>query len=178
MKTSQYRARKARTWSYCQSTASHKNVETIFPKNPVVLVWQRVCASAEEFLRKGCHCQGKVREKRKFFKVREKSGEIFDIVKVSERSENSFFQFIVHKFSSRLWNAFSFGKDEKVVSMLQSKQRDQFDTLRVTYAIVVVSGFRCEWFLPNSFFLFPRKAEKGWNARERCRWPAKKLKRT
>ena len=113
MKTSQYRARKARTWSYCQSTASHKNVETIFPKNPVVLVWQRVCASAEEFLRKGCHCQGKVREKRKFFKVREKSGEIFDIVKVSERSENSFFQFIVHKFSSRLWNAFSFGKDEK-----------------------------------------------------------------
>ena len=100
MKTSQYRA--------CQSTASHINVETLFPKNPVVLVWQRVCASTEEFLRQGCHCQGKVREKRKFFKVREKSGnffkksgEIFDIVKVSEKSGNSFFRFIVDKFSSR-----------------------------------------------------------------------------
>ena len=60
-----------------------------------------------------------VREKRKFFKVREKSGnvlksqKIFDIVKVSEKSGYSVFRFIVHKFSSRLWNAFSFGKDEK-----------------------------------------------------------------
>ena len=49
----------------------------------------------------GCHGQGKVRKKRKFFKVREKSGKIFAIVKVSERSENSVFRFIVHKFSSR-----------------------------------------------------------------------------
>ena len=39
--------------------------------------------------------QGKVRE---FFK---KSGKIFDIVKVSEKSGNSVFQFIVHNFSSR-----------------------------------------------------------------------------
>ena len=51
--------------------------------------------------------QGKVRE---FFK---KSGKIFDILKVSEKSGNSVFRFIVRKFSSRFWNAFSFGKDEK-----------------------------------------------------------------
>ena len=37
----------------------------------------------------GCHGQGKVRGKRTFFKVREKSGKIFDIVKVSEKSGNS-----------------------------------------------------------------------------------------
>ena len=33
--------------------------------------------------------------------VREKSGKIFDIVKVSEKLGNSVFWFIVHKFSSR-----------------------------------------------------------------------------
>jgi len=43
--------------------------------------------------------------------------------------------------------------------MLQSKQSNQFDTLRLTHVVVVVSGFRCDCFLPNSFFLFPRKAE-------------------
>ena len=71
-------------------------------------------------LYQGCHCQGKVRGKRKSFKVREKSGnffkkkagKIFDIVKVSEKSGNSVFWFIIHKFSSRLWHAFSFGKNE------------------------------------------------------------------
>ena len=41
-------------------------------------------------------------------------------------------------------------------SMLQS---DQFDTLRLAHVVVVVSSFRCECFLPNSFFHFPRKAE-------------------
>ena len=50
---------------------------------------------------------------------------------------------------------------EKMKSMLQSKQSDQFDTLRLIHVVVVVSGFRCEWFLPNSFFLFAReKREK------------------
>ena len=44
-------------------------------------------------------------------------------------------------------------------SMLQSKQSDQFDTLRLTHVVVVLSGFRCECFLPNSLFLCPRKAE-------------------
>ena len=81
--------------------------------------------------RRGCHGQGKVRERRKVFKAREKSGKnenffevresqwilkksgkIFDIVKVSEKWGNSVIQFIVHKFSSRSWNTFSVGKDE------------------------------------------------------------------
>ena len=43
---------------------------------------------------------GKSQGKRKFFKVKEKSGKIFDIIKVSEKSGNSVFWFIVHKFSS------------------------------------------------------------------------------
>ena len=33
---------------------------------------------------------------------------------------------------------------EKIKSMLQSKQSDQFDTLCLTYVVVVVSGLRCE----------------------------------
>ena len=37
------------------------------------------------YLTQGCHCQGKVREKQKIFKVREKSGKILDIVKVGEK---------------------------------------------------------------------------------------------
>ena len=53
------------------------------------------------FQYQGCHGQGKVREKRTFFKVRKKSGEIFDIFKGSEKSGNSVFRFIVHKVSSR-----------------------------------------------------------------------------
>ena len=60
-------------------------------------------------LRQACHGQGKVREKRTFFqaqgKVREflkKAGKIFNMVKVSEKSGNSLFLPIVHKFSSRL----------------------------------------------------------------------------
>ena len=31
----------------------------------------------------------------------------------------------------------------------------------VTHAVVMVRGFRCECCLPNSFFLFPRKVERG-----------------
>ena len=51
----------------------------------------------------GCHSQGKLKifqgqgKVGEFFK---KSGKIFDIVKVSEKSGNSVFLFIVHKFSS------------------------------------------------------------------------------
>ena len=48
---------------------------------------------------------------------------------------------------------------EKMKSTLQSKQSNQFDALRLIHVVVVVSGFRCDCFLPNSFFLFPRKAE-------------------
>ena len=40
--------------------------------------------------------------------------------------------------------------------MLQS---DQFDTQCLTHVAVVVSGFRRECFLPNSFF-FPQKARE------------------
>ena len=42
----------------------------------------------------GCHDQ---RKTKKFLKFRE----IFDAIKVSEKSKNSVFRFIVHKFSSR-----------------------------------------------------------------------------
>ena len=43
---------------------------------------------------------------------------------------------------------------ETMNSMLQNKQSDQFDALHLTHVVVVVSGFRCECFVPNSFFLF------------------------
>jgi len=49
---------------------------------------------------------------------------------------------------------------EKTKSMLQSKQSDQFDTLRLTHVVVVVNGFRCECFLPNSFFSFCEKLKE------------------
>ena len=50
----------------------------------------------------------------KIFREFSKKGEkIFDIVRVSEKSGNSVFPFIVHKFSSIFWNAFSFGKYQK-----------------------------------------------------------------
>ena len=112
--------------------------------------------------KQGCHGQGKVRKKPKIFlgqgnvwEYFKKSGKIFDIVKVSEKSGNSVFRSIVHKCSSRFIS-------EQMKSMLQSKQSNQFDTLCLTHVVVVVIGFRCECFLPNSFFLFPRKAERGW----------------
>ena len=99
-----------------------------------------------------------------FFKVREKSGTFLKsqekslILSVSEKSGNSVFRFIVHKF--KILKCIFFRK-----SMLQSKQSDQFhathDTCRL---LVVVSGFRCEYFLALS-------AERG--RRENNRWPAK-----
>ena len=101
--------------------------------------------------------QGKVREFSK------KSEKIFDIVRVSEKSGNSVFPFIVHKFSSIFEMHFLL---ENTKSILQSKQSDQFDTLCLTHVVVLVSGFCCECFLPNSFFLFLRKAERGWKWRE------------
>ena len=45
--------------------------------------------------------------------------------------------------------------------MLESKQSDQFDTLRLTHVVVEDSGFPSECFLPNSFFLFLRIVERG-----------------
>ena len=81
--------------------------------------------------------------------------------------------FIVHKFSSRFWNVFSFRKAE---SVLQSKQSDHVVSLRLTLVVVVVSGFHCECFLPNSFLLFPQKSERGWKWREKYQWAAKEAK--
>ena len=49
---------------------------------------------------------------------------------------------------------------EKTKSMLQSKQNEQFDTPRLTHVVDVVSGFRCECFLSNTFFLFREKREE------------------
>ena len=95
--------------------------------------------------------------KNKFFKVREKSGKILDIIKVSERSGNYVFWFIVHKFSSSLWNAFSFRKDEKY-AVGQAKAINS--TLYAwPIVVVVVSGFSCECFLsiPSPSFREKRK---------------------
>ena len=87
----------------------------------------------KRFKKQGCHHQGKVR---KFFK---KSGKIFDIVKVSEKTGISVFRFIVHKLIQDFEMHFL---SEKTKRMLQSKQSDQFDTLRLTHVVVVAS----QWF--------------------------------
>ena len=114
---------------------------------------------------RGCHGQRKVREKRKFFKVREKSGNFLKsqeksyIVKVSEKSGNSVFLFIVHDFCSRLWDAFSFEKDKKYAT----KQAKWSIWHSMPDIVVVVSGFHCECFLSNSFSLLLRKVERDWN---------------
>ena len=124
-------------------------------------------------LDQGCHCQGNIREKRKFFNVREKSGKIFDIVKVSEKSGNSVFRFIVHKFTSRLCNTFSFGKYEKNAAK-QAKRS-------IWHSTPDTCSSCGQWFLlwmlvANSFFFFPRKAERGWKWKEKYWWSAKKAK--
>ena len=107
-----------------------------------------------------------------FFRVRKKSGEIFDIFKVSEKSGNSIFRFIVHKVSSRFWNAFPGWN----VCCIASKAISLTLYICLTHAVVVVSGFWCECFLPNSFFLFPQKAERGWKWRENYQRLGKKAK--
>ena len=70
--------------------------------------------------------QGKVRE---FFK---KSGKIFDTVKVRK------FCFPVYrsKLFFKTWNTFSLAKIKR---MLQSKQSDQFDTLRLNVVVILWS---------------------------------------
>ena len=137
----------------------------MYLKNGFLLVQNSILGDIKLHLCKldqGCHGQGKTRifqgqEKvRKLFK---KLVKIFDIVKVSEKSGNSVLWFI--QFISFLQDLEMRFLSEKMKSMLQSKQSDQFDTLHLTHVVVVVSGFRCECFLPNSFFLFPQKAERG-----------------
>ena len=104
--------------------------------------------------KQGCHRfqgQGKVR---KFFKT---LGKIFDIVKVSEKSGNSVFRFILHKFSSRFWNHFLL---EKTKRMLQSKT--------VKWSIWHSTPETCsscgQWFLLwmlSSKFVLPLSAKSG-----------------
>ena len=100
----------------------------------------------------GCHGQGKVRGKRTFFKVREKSGNLFDIVKVSEKSGNSVFLFIVHKFSSFLQDFEMHFLSENTTSMPQSKQSDQHSTSNTCSSCG--QWFSCQCFF--SKFLLPR----------------------
>ena len=76
-----------------------------------------------------------------------RSGKIFDIVKVSEKSGNSVFRFTVHKFSFTL-KYFFFRKKRKVCCKA-SKAIKFIDTLCLTHVVVVVSGFCCECFLPK-----------------------------
>ena len=64
----------------------------------------------QSFLLQGCHSQGKIKifqgqgKVREFFK---KSGKIFNIGKVSEKSGNSASRFTTNKFSARFFNTFS-----------------------------------------------------------------------
>ena len=66
-----------------------------------VLSIELIKLAGEQTVVTGLPQSGKSQGKRKFFKVREKSGKIFDIIKLSEKSGNSVFWFIVHKWSSR-----------------------------------------------------------------------------
>ena len=91
---------------------------------------------------------------------------------IFSKSGNSIFQFIVHKVSSRFWNAF-LGWN---VCCIASKAISLTLYICLTHVVVVVSGFRCECFLPNSFFLFPQKAERGWKWRENYQRLGKKAK--
>ena len=93
-------------------------------------------------MRQGCHGQGKVRKKRKFFKVWEKSL----ILTNSVKSQGiPFFRFKAYEFSARIFNfSIHFFFLEKTKCMLQSKESDQFGTRSLTHVLVGVSGFRRE----------------------------------
>ena len=66
---------------------------------------------------------------------------------------------------------------EKMKRMLQSKQSDQFDNLRLTHVLVVVSGFCCECLLqiPSSSFRETQKEVE--NEKKNIDGLQKKLKR-
>ena len=106
------------TWNQKTITSNKLNMGFLIVPNlvPWLIVSDQFCWTDWQGQDKqGCHRfqgQGKVR---KFFKT---LGKIFDIVKVSEKSGNSVFRFILHKFSSRFWNHFLL---EKTKRMLQSK---------------------------------------------------------
>ena len=102
----------------CQSTASHKNVETL-PKKPGCLsLAAGVCLSGG-ILTTGLPLSGK---NENFSRLGKSQGKSL-ILSKSVKSWGILFSglYIVHKFSSRLWNAFSFGEDEKWVCCKASK---------------------------------------------------------
>ena len=77
-------------------------------------------------------------------------------LKVSEKSGNSFFRFIVHKFSSRLWNTLSFGKDEKYAAK-QAKRS-------IWHSTPDLCNSCGQWFslwMISSQFLLPLSAKSG-----------------
>ena len=65
---------------------------------------------------------------------------------------------------------------EKMKRMLQSKQSNQFDTLRLTH-VVVVSGFCCECLLPIPSSSFREKHKQVENEEKNIDGLQKKLKR-
>ena len=80
------------------SANSHRDENSI-----ITLMIIRIFLEIDQFpTPKHQHRVATVREKSGKNEHFSRSGKLFDIVKVSERSENSVFQFIVHKFSSRL----------------------------------------------------------------------------
>ena len=66
---------------------------------------------------------------------------------------------------------------EKMKRMLQSKQSDQFDNLRLTHVVVVVSGFCCECLLPIPSSSFREKHKQVENEEKNIDGLQKKLKR-
>ena len=93
----------------------------------------------------GCHGQGKVREKQKFFIVRVKSrnflkgpGKSLILAKSVERQGIPFsgLQLIsfLHDFSIHFLL-------KKTKCILQSKETDQFHTQRLTHVVVLIIGF-------------------------------------
>ena len=129
---------------------------------PVSLSLLSLWLSLTIVLPSGLPWSGKSQGKTNIFQGRGKSGKIFDIVKVSAVRE--LFCFPVYtrqQFITFLQEFEMHFLSEKMKSRLQSEQSDQFDSLRLKHVVVVVSGFCCECFLPNSFFLLLQKAERG-----------------
>ena len=104
-------------------------------------------------------------------------GKSLILSKSVKSSGNSVFRFIVHKFSSTLWNTFSFRKDEKyAVKQAQQSIWHSMPDIHL-YVVVVVSSFRSDCFLPNSFFLLREKQKEVENEEKNIDSLQKKLKR-
>ena len=82
------------------SLSYHKHHIDIIITSSVSLSSSSSSSSSSSVLCQGCHGQGKDRENLWYCQSQWKVREFC-------------FRYLVHKFSSRLWNAFSFGKDEK-----------------------------------------------------------------